>query len=728
MRQPTHRPPDRPTDHPTPAHPSDHELLERALAAQAALDLRALTRLKWKCVGSADREFALHRRRSPSLSPATNRRGGQHRREVLCSGDVAASPEEVAAVLHATSEKAFEARMRALYGDAFIFGSLERSVAPPPRVEGGEDDWPVPHVAVKTISLVASDVLGKNEQWCFLELLHSHGREGEDSQGVTLSMGSLPPHEVVKGRLPASRVCQLHNLTAAYFVHALGTDNRAGVRVHFYGALDEDGDVSGRRAQARLQMLAGATRKLPELIRRRRLGVQVRADHSAFAATNARCTCCTRRFLALVSKKTRCYLCGFYVCEPCSLRERLEMCNGRLATIIVCRRCLDGLNACDYSQLDPSDDEGLVPRVLPDPLPPSRSGSQQALSLRFSTAVSMSAISEESSAFSELSEVSLKPTGGGLGSSASFASLSPTASSESVTSRASSGSSRLLMDELTAEMTSHESSVARKAAAMTVLGYLLDVPAPASSTRTKESKQATLQSIQQLVDRIHQARADLASLVHKALDVSAYPQDVASCELAGVGERTYPVMVPRSADKSDAVGYPVPENEAQRLDAIAQLDVDQLSNMDELDAICALAAAEMACPHGIVTLVERETVRIVAANVRASWDVGCNLPREQTFCQHFVMDERPLLVRYPEADVRFFSITPVVHSGMRFYAGFPVRARDGTVVGALCCLDARPREITRTQYWRLVRLAEAASRVVQASSESLSTEAGVVGA
>lgn len=757
---------------PIPA-PSDHELLERAFAARAALDLRALMRQNWKCVGSADREFALHKRASRLSPSGGGRRGGQEKKvEVMCSGDVAASAEEVVAVLHAASEKAFEARMRALYGKEFIFGSVERTVTTERRqVLGGGKRGPQPHVAVKTSSFVASDVFAKNEQWCFLELFLKHRREegeGADSTpaavadasdgdcgGFTLSMSSLLPHETLRGRLPASRVRQLHNLTASYFVHKLGTDYRAGVRVHFYGAIDGglDADspfdtgeaadeVARRRGSARLQMLARGASKLPELIRRRRLGVQVLADQSAFDAKNTRCTCCTRRFFALVSKKTRCYLCGFYVCETCSLREKLEMCNGHLAAIIVCRRCLDGVNACNYSQLEPSDDESFVPRIIPDPPSPhSRSNSRQSLGIRYSTTLSSNSATvsaQETSTTTLRAEqdafISPCPIHAAsepdqdleneLKSSASSTSLASTCSCRSTASSACSGSSKLLIDQLAVEIACDESSASRKAAAMTILGYLLDVSA-SETTSTATPADVSSLSIQHSIDSIRQTRLHLTALVNRAFDVSSYPADVDACELANARERAYPVVVARSIDKSDAVSYPVPSNEAKRLDAISRFGVDLLSDVEELNAVCALAAAEMDCPHGIVTLIERETVRILAANSRENWDIGCHNVREQTFCQHFVMDDRPLLVRHPEADVRFYNLDPVVQKGIRFYAGFPVRAADGTVVGVLCCLDARPREMTRSQYWRLTKLAETASRVVQAKSTLAAAAAGM---
>ena len=55
---------------------------------------------------------------------------------------------------------------------------------------------------------------------------------------------------------------------------------------------------------------------------------------------------------------------------------------------------------------------------------------------------------------------------------------------------------------------------------------------------------------------------------------------------------------------------------------------------------------------------------------------------------------------------------------LRFYAGFPIYvmmkgSRERVVVGALCCMDGKPHEMTRSQYWRLTKLATAASEILE---------------
>jgi ferredoxin len=110
--------------------------------------------------------------------------------------------------------------------------------------------------------------------------------------------------------------------------------------------------------------------KLPDLIRRRRFGVQVPADHDAIQIENTRCPCCThslapvkmslsmaasalskRSLRSLKTDTRRCYLCGYLVCIDCWRAEYMESSVGRVAAIVVCTRCHACVKACDYSEV-----------------------------------------------------------------------------------------------------------------------------------------------------------------------------------------------------------------------------------------------------------------------------------------------------------------------------------------------------------------------------------------
>ncbi|OWZ18230.1 hypothetical protein PHMEG_0007711 [Phytophthora megakarya] len=214
----------------------------------------------------------------------------------------------------------------------------------------------------------------------------------------------------------------------------------------------------------------------------------------------------------------------------------------------------------------------------------------------------------------------------------------------------------------------------------------------------------------------------------RALDVFEYPQDLAACACP------YP-LVPAlvnlkdgAAEPVEPIIYPISANEHVRLAAIEHFRLHDMVNLSELNVICTLAAAEMGCPHSVVTLVEKEVVTLLATNAPDYWDLGSGNPREQTFCQHFVMEDKPLLVRHAESDMRFYHIAPVVLRSLQFYAGFTMSFTpvlrlgeygepNKVVFGTLCCLDEKPHEMTRSQYWRLTKLAEAASTILERNAK-----------
>ncbi|KAG7381083.1 hypothetical protein PHYPSEUDO_006458 [Phytophthora pseudosyringae] len=595
--------------------------------------------------------------------------------EVLALARLDASVEEVASILGATTDQLHASTMRGLYGDAFITGSVAYVLRP----RGDQQ------VTVKATSFVHSDMLGKNEQWCVAESLRCQ----PDGDSFTLTQASLsapqarslPARSALQGS--SRRVAQLRGVTAAYFVERLpGTH---GLRVVFHalhkvGATTDESEAEsptlGRKAvRARLLRLASGISQLSQLARRRRFGTQVYADRSAFDERNPRCTCCTRKLTMLISR-TRCSLCGYYVCVACASSENMETRSGRLTSAIVCSRCCESVAACDYEHM-----LTVLPgpeRVLPDPM--------QVCPLSPTAPSRMSELSNFSSASSD------------------------------------SSSSQMLADLLD-EVVDDVTASGRRHAAFMVLNQL--IAAGQNDTQVQVDKNA------QLLRKASASPRSMKAAAKQALDVSKCPKDLEACNFASADSRPYP-MVPAlvqhevETKEAEPMKYPIPSNEAVRLAAIEHFRLHDIANVPEVNVICSLAAAEMGVPHSVLTLVEREVVTLLATNAPESWDVGSGNPREQTFCQHFVMDDQPLLVRHAEADMRFYNIAPVTLRSLRFYAGFPVSVPcmtkasgepERVVVGALCCLDAKPHQMTRSQYWRLMKLADAASSILERNAK-----------
>ena len=133
---------------------------------------------------------------------------------------------------------------------------------------------------------------------------------------------------------------------------------------------------------------------------------------------------------------------------------------------------------------------------------------------------------------------------------------------------------------------------------------------------------------------------------------------------------------------------PVLSNESDRLAAVAEYELVPDDQALELDAILQLAAALFSVPTALVSIVERDRQLFTA---RRGLDV-CETGRDIAFCAHALGLDDVMVVLDAKLDPRFVANPLVVGKPfIRFYAGMPLRAPSGHVLGTLCIIDQRPR-------------------------------------
>jgi len=116
-----------------------------------------------------------------------------------------------------------------------------------------------------------------------------------------------------------------------------------------------------------------------------------------------------------------------------------------------------------------------------------------------------------------------------------------------------------------------------------------------------------------------------------------------------------------------AVFGSVPEND---LDKISRLTADVLKT-----SICLLSIV------GETDICIKSQIGLDASS----------LPRANSFCLSVVETDTPMVVPDAATDLQFRD-HPMVHElGMRFYAGAPLKAPDGSSIGTLCVFDPAPR-------------------------------------
>ncbi|TDH67917.1 hypothetical protein CCR75_004344 [Bremia lactucae] len=138
--------------------------------------------------------------------------------------------------------------------------------------------------------------------------------------------------------------------------------------------------------------------------------------------------------------------------------------------------------------------------------------------------------------------------------------------------------------------------------------------------------------------------------------------------------------------------------------------------VDIYDTLCDLAAQTLACKYAVVSLVDENRQWFKSAvNVKES-----EVPRDFSFCEYPVRDQRPLVVMDTLCDPRF-QTNPFVTGplAVRFLAGAPLFTVENECVGAVCVLDTAPRDsLQESQIATMQNLAHLAMVMVQERREA----------
>lgn len=148
---------------------------------------------------------------------------------------------------------------------------------------------------------------------------------------------------------------------------------------------------------------------------------------------------------------------------------------------------------------------------------------------------------------------------------------------------------------------------------------------------------------------------------------------------------------------------PLPAEEEQRLRALRDLRVLDTPREERFDRVTRIAAQLFDVPTAVVSLVDRDRQWFKS---KVGFDAD-ETPREQSFCAHAILQRGVMQVADALQDPRFAD-NPLVTgpSRVRFYAGAPVAAADGSLVGSLCIIDHRARQLDADQLALLRDLAK----------------------
>ncbi len=133
------------------------------------------------------------------------------------------------------------------------------------------------------------------------------------------------------------------------------------------------------------------------------------------------------------------------------------------------------------------------------------------------------------------------------------------------------------------------------------------------------------------------------------------------------------------------------QNELERLAALEELEILDTPSEERFDRVVRLAQRLFNVPMVAISLVDRDR-QWHKASTGLGWQEA---PRTEAFCNRTIRQAGPYVVPDAKVDPDYATNSLVQREpGIRFYAGQPLAAPGGQLVGTLCLLDDKPRDIS----------------------------------
>lgn len=155
----------------------------------------------------------------------------------------------------------------------------------------------------------------------------------------------------------------------------------------------------------------------------------------------------------------------------------------------------------------------------------------------------------------------------------------------------------------------------------------------------------------------------------------------------------------------------IPQDEEARLNSLQSLNILDTSSEERFDRLTRIAKRMFDVPIALVSLVDENR----------QWFKSCiglsvrETARDISFCGHAILGNEIFVIPDTIKDERFVD-NPLVtdEPNIRFYAGCPLRFLDGSVLGTLCIIDQKPRNLNEDDLDALKDLASTAERELAA--------------
>lgn len=132
------------------------------------------------------------------------------------------------------------------------------------------------------------------------------------------------------------------------------------------------------------------------------------------------------------------------------------------------------------------------------------------------------------------------------------------------------------------------------------------------------------------------------------------------------------------------------------------------------DHLTRVAARALGVPYAFVTIVDDQR-----SFWKSCYGIDATDPAErqnqieESFCQYVVRSDAPLVVDDAPAHPVTHDNPSIEKMGVRAWAGWPIRAADGHVLGTFCAVDVQPREWSDDAAQLLSLMADAAANEIR---------------
>ena len=138
----------------------------------------------------------------------------------------------------------------------------------------------------------------------------------------------------------------------------------------------------------------------------------------------------------------------------------------------------------------------------------------------------------------------------------------------------------------------------------------------------------------------------------------------------------------------------LPDNEKERLEELFSYEILDAMAEKDYDNLTAIASEICDTPISLISLIDDKRQWFMSNHGLAAKET----PKEYAFCAHAIHHpDDVLIVQDSRTDERFIGNPLLEDPGVIFYAGVPLKTKNGYALGTLCVIDNKPKLLSKSQ-------------------------------